>query len=132
MNSSLIVQIGKEELKKLIESYYLNAYGTKVEFKVKSEITYSGYRECYREGKTKFYCESSVNIGNLTKKGTFELSEEEIKEILKMLISDFDIDSIKLKTDIDYVGIYEEQQAVFKGAEVVIKNKSVMSLIKRG
>ena len=111
--------LNNNELKQVIEKYFLDKINKKVKFitKSKKEIqSYFGNESEY--AKTRYYLEQDILILGITKKAEIELSEEDIKQILKNALPQYEITYVSFKSGFNYETIYDVKIPVFREVKV--------------
>lgn len=113
------VTFNEKELKQIIEKHFLDKTNKEVKFTTKTTKETQGYFGNESEyAKTRYYLEQEVQMAGLTKKAEMELSEEDIKEILKEALTQYQITYISFKSGFDYQTQYEFKTPVFKEVKV--------------
>lgn len=117
------IVVNPEELKLLLEKYFHEKTNKKVIFKTKTTTEFGGYFTQSEYAKTRFYLEQEVQVVGLIKKATIELTEEDIKTILKEIFDSYDVTYISFKSEFEHKHPYEFKEAIFEGVHVYYAEK---------
>lgn len=113
------ISFNEKELKQIIEKYFLDKTNKEVKFTTKTTKETQGYFANESEyAKTRYYLEQEVLIAGITKKAKMELSEDDIKQVLKDALTQYEITYISFKSGFDYQTQYEFKTPVFKEVKV--------------
>lgn len=111
--------LNNNELKQVIEKYFLDKTNQEVKFITKSKKEIQGYFGNESEyAKTRYFIEQDVSILGITKKAEIELSEEDIKQILKEALPEYEITYVSFKSGFNYETIHEIKTPVFREVRV--------------
>ena len=122
------IKLSEKELKELIEKYFKEKTNKEVKFTTKTTREQEGSycREC-EYAKTRYFLEQEINIAGLTKLAKLELSEEEIKGILKEMLKQYEITYISFKSTFEYQTQYEFKTPVFKEVKICFTEEKKQS-----
>mgnify|MGYP003290704519 CR=1 FL=1 len=113
------IKLSPKELKELIEKHFKEKINKEVKFTTKTTIEQEGsYCRESEYAKTRYFLEQEINIAELTKLAKLELSEEEIKGILKDILKQYEITYISFKSTFEYQTQYEFKTPVFKEVKI--------------
>ncbi len=117
------LEIKPNELLGMLSSYYTDKLNKPIEVKEKHSIEYEGIYED-EVVDVKIYFEEEIEIlGHKAKKTTI-VSSEEIKSIMKELVSeDYDVNSINFETDISESDYCQRRSPIFKGVKLILSDK---------
>lgn len=118
------ITISKEELKQLIEKYFLEKTNKKVTFSTRTTTEREGaYCRESEYAKTRYFLEQEVEIVGLIKQATLELTEEEIKQMLKEIFKEYDVTYISFKSKFEHKYQYEFKEPIFEGVHIYYAEK---------
>lgn len=119
------IKLTENELKQVIEKYIKEQTNNIIKLIIvtKKEIQFYGYETEY--AKTHYYFEKEINILGLTKLARLEITEEEIKEILKNILKDYEIININFESGFEHQTQYEFATPVFKKVKILFKEKNI-------
>ena len=125
MTNLINIEITRDNLIGILNEYYTNKLGHKVTVSEKHYIGSTGFGmyESTDAVVSMSYTEE-VNINGFKATKTINIDLEDIKEILKESLCDYEITNLILDKGITSVGFYETREAYFKGVKLTLKEKS--------
>ena len=124
-----VIKLSPKELKELIEKYFKEKTNKEVKFITKTTREQEGsYCRESEYAKTRYFLEQEINIIGLTKLAKLELSEEEIKSILKEILNQFEITYISFKSTFEYQTQYEFKTPVFQEVKICFTEEKKQSM----
>lgn len=122
MKKNYEVELTEQDLKQIIEKYFEEKENIHIKFESKTTREYTGFHE-QEIAMTKYYCESEIQIMGINKKAKFELSEEDIKSILREVFDKYELQSIKFQSKIEVQDYTLPNRAIFNGIKITLKEK---------
>ena len=111
--------INSKWIKTNIRKILFKKTNKEIKFTTKTAKETQGYFGNESEyAKTRYYLEQEIQIINITKIAKLELTEEEIKKILKEILTQYEITYISFKSGFEYQSQYEFKSPVFKEVKI--------------
>lgn len=117
------IVVTKEELKLLLEKYFQDKTNKKVNFNTKTSTEINGYFTQTEYAKTRYFLEQEVEVVGLIKRATIELTEEDIKNMLKEIFSEYDVTYVSFKSKFEHKYQYEFKEPIFEGVHIYYAEK---------
>lgn len=117
------IVIDPQELKLLLEKYFQDKTNKKVNFNTKTTTEINGYFTQTEYAKTRYFLEQEVEVVGLIKQATIELTEEDIKNMLKEIYSEYDITYVSFKSKFEHKYQYEFKEPIFESVHIYYAEK---------
>lgn len=116
------IELTPKEIKEIMETYLKQKYKEEISFEIKTTKEYTGFHE-QEVAVTKYYGVKNIQILSLTKSSKFEITESDIKDILKEIFDKYDLIEINFKNKIEVQDYTLPNKAVFNGIKIKLKLK---------